>query len=545
MRALARLTLAGMACAFVIGLAASISITTATQVVPMQGGTYIEGLVGRPGVIHPLFAPANQCDSDLVALVYSGLTRRNDQGHIVPDLAERWDISPDARIYTFALRSNARWHDGAPVTANDVVYTVQALQGSDARIVPWLKELWKGVVAERVSDQVVRLTLPAPYAPFLQYTTLGLLPAHILAGRGDDAREAFEAHPVGSGPYRLRDLTRERAVLEAVREDRFPTPMIPRLEFRYYRDLPSALSALRRDEIMAVADIPLDQAESLAPSSSITLHWARRASQALILFNLSLPFFEDADVRRALFNAIDRPLLVQTALKDKAIASGGPFLTSSWASAGVSEPAGIAAARALLDKAGWTDTDGDGIRQHNGVKLEFGLLTNDDATRVMVAQDIARAWTSIGASVEVQIISSYGLIQDYMQPRRFEAVLFGWGSIADDPDPYEQWHSTQSGPNGLNFTGFASHALDEILEQARQTGDQAKRRELYARVQQILMDQLPALPLYEPMFAFAVSNKVQAVRLSYITEPGDRFRHLAEWYVMTRKITITEKQRVR
>jgi len=557
MRALARLLLIGAAVLIVATLAASrqaspapvpptatvTATTTAvpiTRVVPAEGGVYIEGLVGRSRILNPLAAPANQPDEDVASLVFSGLTRRDDNGHIVPDLAERWQVSADTTMYTFTLRMGLLWHDGEPVTADDVVYTIQALQSDEFSPAPWLMDLWKGVSAIKLDRQTVRLTLPQPYAPFLQYTTLGLLPAHILAGRGDAGRDVYDTLPLGTGPYRLRERSDERIVLEAFSGYRGPTPMIPRLEFRYFADTPAAIAALRAGKVSAVADLTLDQAESLEKETGIRVYWARRASQTLIVFNLSLPFFDDSSVRRALQMAIDRQALVQTALNGKATVSQGIYLSTSWVNSAPPKAgtADMYAAESLLAGAGWIDSDKDGVREKNGVKFEFGLLTSDDPARVRVAEEIARAWTRLGAAVEVQVTTPQALLQDYLKPRRFEAVLVGVVGIPDDPDPYEMWHSSQRGADGLNFSGFASQPADEILEEARRSGDTARRKELYAQFQDILTDQVPAIVLYEPMFAFAVSNKVQAVRLSSITEPGDRFRHLSEWYMTTRTVTM-------
>lgn len=547
MRALARLSLAVVALLAITSLLAGITYTTTTavDVVPAPGGVYSEGLVGRSGVLNPLLTTADQCETDILALVFRGLTRRDENGHIAPDLAEKWSISADGKTYTFALRAGATWHDGVPVTADDVVYTVKAAQSGEAPVVPWLGALWQGVEPRRIDDRTVALTLPSPYAPFLQYTTLGLLPAHVLAGGDEAAQEKFDTQPIGAGPYRVVDMAPSHVVLESVYDARLPAPMIPRLEFRCYKTQSGALQALQAGAVLAVADLSPVNALTLGRTSQTDIHWAPRSSQMQVLFNLGLPFFDDAAVRRALLLAIDRPALVHETLGGKAAISSGIFLSGSWAARPAEWPHDPAGARRLLDQAGWRDVDKDGVRERNGVKLEFALLTSDDPTQIAVAQRIAQAWTALGASLEVQITDAAALVEDYLLPRRFEAALFGWGNLSDDPDPYEMWHSSQLAPAGLNVTGFASQRVDEILEQARQTQDQALRKNLYERLQAIFNEQLPALPLYEPMFAFAASPKVRAIHLSLITQPSDRFRSLGEWFTQTRTITSTQRLRIR
>ncbi len=567
MRALARVVLAAAGLVVVVSLVASVprptaavptpaltptppptpSPATTTVVVPAAGGVYIEGVAGRHLTLNPLTAPMNQPDRDVVALVFSGLVTRDENGHIAPDLAEQWEVSADGRYFTFLLRSDAKWHDGAPVTADDVVYTVGALQSGEFDAAPWLVQLWQGVDVDKVSERIVHLGLPEPYAPFLQYATLGLLPAHVLAGTGESGKDAFEAHPVGSGPFQVRQRTAGRIVLEAFPDYYGAKPMIPQIEFRFYRDRQSAIAALKAGEVLGVAGISIEEAVALEKEAGIRVHWSASAEYDVILFNLSLPFLDDAEVRRALLMAIDRKGLVETVLAGKGTPGDGPFLPSSWAYAagGRTWPYDPQGAGAILDKAGWRDTDGDSLRERDGVKLEFALLTNDDETRVAAAQYVAGAWAQIGARVEVHVVSSYGLVHEYLQHRYFEAVLFGWAGIPDDPDPYEMWHSSQREGTGLNFTGFASHRADEILEAARRTGDPSQRKALYARFQDIFADQLPALILYYPMFPIAVSDKLQAVRFSFVTEPGDRFRHFHEWYLMTKHIVVPDTNRVR
>jgi peptide/nickel transport system substrate-binding protein len=547
MRALARLALAAAGFLVVFGLATTVVITTTTETVPARGGLYVEALAGQPGRLNPLAAPSNPPDSDIAALVFSGLTRRDEQGHLAPDLASSWQASTDGRVYTFTLRADARWHDSAPVTAADVVYTVQATQSENLDVAPWIRQFWRDIVAERISDQVVRLSLEKPFAPFLQYTTLGLLPAHLLAGGDDASREAYDDRPIGSGPYRFVERTGRRTTIEAVFQSGDGAPMIPRLEFRYYADTSAALDALRAGEVMAVAGVSPQQERTLSNTSGISVYWTRQASQAIVMFNLSLPFFEDAATRRALVAAIDRQAIVNNVLDGQGIVPLGPYLSDSWASQAAAASVSNTRTQAalLLEQAGWRDDNRDGVRERNGVPLQFSLLTNDDPTRIAVAQAIATAWTELGAALEVQIINSAGLVQDYLEPRRFEAVLFGWSNLPDDPDPYEMWHSSQTAPAGLNFTGFASQRADEILEQARQTSDRPTRQELYARFADMLGELAPAFVVYEPSYGIAMSSQVKQARFSLVGEPGDRFRHLAEWYTLTRDITATDTRRVR
>ena len=176
--------------------------------VPEAGGIYVEGLAGTPQTINPLLSQANPVDQDLVALIFGGLTRADERGRIQPDLATSWDISAGGTIYTFHLRKDVTWHDGAPFSARDVVFTVGLMQDPAFQGTAFLSDLWHNVAVEALSDSTVRFTLREPYAPFLDYTTIGLLPAHILRAvePGRLAESDFNGVLVAEGRCSLRHI---------------------------------------------------------------------------------------------------------------------------------------------------------------------------------------------------------------------------------------------------------------------------------------------------------------------------------------------------
>src|SRR5918911_2714319 len=143
-----------------------------------RGGTFVEAMIGSPRYVNPLLA-SSETDLDLTHLVFSGLTRIDDRGNIVPDLASGWQVSPDARTYTFTLRPDLRWHDGQSLTAEDVVFTLDLVRDKDFPGDPALAAPWRDVRVDAPTQQTVRFTLPAPDASFMQLTTLGVLPRHL------------------------------------------------------------------------------------------------------------------------------------------------------------------------------------------------------------------------------------------------------------------------------------------------------------------------------------------------------------------------------
>src|SRR5919202_1152792 len=233
-RLASQLAIAASGILLVAVVLASFALTARVSEVPDYGGAYVEGLAGFPEALNPVLA--NDDASNAVdALVFSGLTKADEHGLPVPDAAQSWDISPDGKTYTFVLRTNARWHDGVPVTADDAVYTLTLLQ--DPTYPGPLGALWKDVSVAKVDDRTVKLTLQKDsYAPFIENTSLGLLPAHILGSVGprDLPTHRFNVQPVGAGPYRVKEVRADQITLEVSPGYYGPKPYLHRILFRIY-----------------------------------------------------------------------------------------------------------------------------------------------------------------------------------------------------------------------------------------------------------------------------------------------------------------------
>jgi peptide/nickel transport system substrate-binding protein len=192
--------------------------------------------------------------------------------------------------------------------------------------------------------------------------------------------------------------------------------------------------------------------------------------------------------------------------------------------------------KALLDQAGWVDSDGDGVRDREGVKLSFILLGENQP----LLDEISRMWAEIGVQAIVQPVSLPGLTADFLAPRTFDAAVVQW-ELSGDPDPYPLWHSTQI-TEGQNYSGWSDRASDEAIERARTTNDRAKRRDEYIQWQRLFAEEVPALLLYHPVYTFGVRNKVHDVSVGAMNSPADRFDSIADWYIVTRRVTVGSQE---
>jgi peptide/nickel transport system substrate-binding protein len=544
------LALLGIALIFVILFRLEPGPTTVE--VPAAGGTYVEGVLGYAETINSILAPltvqANPVDQDLSALVFDGLTALDETGQVSPALAVDWDVSEDGTVYEFHLREEVTWHDGAPFTADDVTFTVQAMQDPNYQGDPTLRELWRNVTVEKLDSHTVRFTLGEPFPSFMYYTTIGLLPAHLLSAvpAADLAEHVFSTkEPVGTGMFQVESVAPGRVVLVANPLYWGPKPYLEHLEFWFFGDWDGLLAAYERGEIQGFHLDRPQHLPSVAEMPGMRLYSAQSAGYGVIYLNLqreTASFFQEKEVRQAFLFALDRQSMIDQVLGGQGLVADSPILPTNWAYDPSIRHYGYDPERAigLLDASGWLDTDGDGIRDKDGTALAFSLLTSDEATMVQMGEEIAGQWEAIGVDVKIRTVGGESVTTS-VRRRNFDAVLIEIG-LAADPDPYPLWHSAQAEEPGQNFAGFANEEADTLMEEGRLAIDLERRTQLYRAFQQVFGEEVPSLLIYYPIYTYAADEKVQQVQLSPMLHTSDRFRNVQEWYLETEEITVSRKE---
>jgi peptide/nickel transport system substrate-binding protein len=522
-----------------------------TVEVPAPGGTYIEGVLGFSEVINPILAPivvqANPVDQDLTALVFNGLTTLDATGQVSPSLAIDWDVSDDGTIYEFRLRQDVVWHDGAPFNAADVAFTVQAMQDPNYKGPLSLRELWRSVTVEILDDYTVRFTLEEPLPSFMYYTTIGLLPAHLLSdvAAADLPKDDFSTqHPIGTGMFMVESVSPDRVVLVANPKFWGAKPFLDQIEFWFFGDWEGLLTDYTRGEIQGFHPTSPRDLEQLAAMPNLQLYSAQSAGYGIVYLNLkrdTASYFQEQDVRQALLYALDRQALIDDALDGQGLVADSPILPMNWAYDPSVRHYGYDPQRAigLLDATGWMDSNADRIRDKDGITMTFTLLVREDEAMVQMAESIAQQWQAIGIDAVVQAVDGTQL-PEYIRERNFDAALVEVG-LAADPDPYPLWHSTQAESPGQNYSGFANEEADMAMEGGRATVDAEQRAALYHTFQQIFADQVPSLLIYYPIYTYAVNSQVRDVQLSPLLHVSDRFRNIRRWYVATEELVVSEK----
>lgn len=497
---------------------------------PAAAGLYREAVVGAPTMLNPLLA-TNQVDRDLTALLFSGLTRADAQGKVVPDLAESWRIEDEGRRYIFTLRAGVTWHDGQRFTAEDVLFTIRLMQDPAFPGSPALADFWRTVAVETPDERTVICTLPRTFAPFLAFTGIGILPEHVLAAvkAGDLANDQFNLQPVGTGPFAFESLnpTTVEITLKPHAGYYGEKVRLAGVRFRAYPNTPAAIQAMAQGDVDGIGYLParnLEQAGVIGDSANV--YGPSIAGYTALFLNLKTPILAEREVRQALALATNREALVRDGLRGWGTAGSSPILPGSWAYAAQPAPTDVGRAAQLLDGAGWKPGQ-DGVRQKNGQALAFQLLTDNDPARAAVADLLAGQYRAIGVKVTV-VVRSPEEVTQLVATRRYESALSGWEGLATDPDPYQGWHSSQA-ETGYNFANWTNQQVDQALEEGRLTIDEAKRKAAYDKFQKLFATEVPSIILYYPQYHFAVSKRIEGVTADPLDTPADRFRTIAHW----------------
>ncbi len=502
---------------------------------PTSGGVYTEALIGSMSRFNPLSDRNNAADRDVDRLLFSGLIRFDARGMPLPDLAEAWGTSQDGTIYNFSIRPNAVWHDGEPITTDDVIFTIELIKSNISFFPQDVKALWEEVEVRPLDEKTMQFRIKEPFVPFLDYLTFGVLPKHILGNIPADQilNADFNLNPIGSGPYQFDHLLIENQRITGVVLTVFDKyygqkPYIPQVAFRYFPSPKSALDAYQQGEVMGISQITEDILQETLLEEELALYTSQRPELSLIFFNLNngeVPFLQEYEVRKALLTGLNRQRMITKLLQGQAIPADGPVLPSSWAYYdGVEHIAyDDIAAQAILKKAGYAiPSEGGEILAKEGQHLAFTLLHPDDARHTALAEYIRQDWANIGVEVTLQAMPYEALIHEKLETHQYQAALVDINlSYTPDPDPYPFWHQAEA-TGGQNYAQWDNRPASEYLERARVTADINERARLYRNFQVIFAQELPALPLYFPTYTFGVDLQVDGVQAAPLYDTSDR-----------------------
>jgi len=508
-----------------------------TILAPIQGGSFTEGLIGQPISINPLSASGNDVDRDLMELIFSDLA----------ELIEDYKLSPDSKIWTVELKSDLRWSDGEPLTADDVIFTIETIQNPETHSP--LVGTWQGITAERMSDREIRFNLKSPYAFFLDnLKTLKIVPQHIWGAiPGANIRLSdYNLEPVGSGPYMFaRYEKRKDGFIREYHLEANPNfwgeqALIQDLGFKFFSNYEEAIDAFNKRKIDGLGGLAADDVPELKVGHQIKEINVPRY-YAVFLNPATAPALKNKEVRSALNLSTDRAKIVELALTGKAVPIFGPIYPGLEGYEGEllnTAKFSLEDAQKILTDNKWNPGE-QGIRSRKTgqeeLKLEFQIVVPEIDFLVKTVEILKEDWQKIGVGLETLILSPAEIAAEIIKTRNYQMIVFG-NILKNNPDIFSFWHSSERFHPGLNLALYENRTVDGLLESIRRNFDTDARIRDIKKLQNIINDDEPAVFLFSPNYLYAGSKDLGGFEAKFITTPANRFDEVFKWFLKTARV---------
>ncbi len=518
--------------------------------VPTHGGTYTEGIVGTPRFINPLLLISN-ADKDISNLVYSGLFKLNTNGSLKPDIAESYDVSDDGTEYTVHLKPNSKFQDGKPVTAEDVIFTVNSAQ--NPAIKSPLFANWQGIAVSIIDTNIVRFILPKPSLRFKENLTLGILPKHLWqnVSTNNFRNSRLNEQPVGAGPYQITGISRDKSgiptsyTLSAFQKYSLGEPYITTVTINCYPSETALIAALKTGAVMGGGGISQENLTSISGLNVVTIPINRIFA---VFFNQNQNIaLQDTKVRAALNTAINKPDMIAHVFNGYAEVLNGPIPTEMLRANGLQTTAptqadNISDARAQLISAGWQQNTNGTLQKTFGAGksaqtqvLAINISTGNTPEMIAVANYIKQTWTQLGVNTTVSVYEPGDLFTNAIQPRKYDTLVSS-ETINTDLDLFPFWHSSQRNDPGLNVAMYSNQIVDTILNKIHSSPDDSHNQRWYNAIEQQISTDVPAIFLYSSDYAYVLPKNILGTNFDTIEDPSDRFNTINQWYIHTDRV---------
>lgn len=602
-----------------------------TEIQPARGGKIILGEVGFPTFFNPIYSLSFDVDDSITELLFSGLLKYKE-GKIVPDLIEDYKVSEDGKVFEFSLKENIFWEDGKPITSDDVIFTIKAIQNPEIKSP--LRTIWLGVEITKISDKSFKFSLKNPAAVFLENCTLKIIPKHLWEKipPTNFPLSYLNLEPLSSGPYKIEKILRDREgkviALDLVENEKYfgKKPFIPKISFLFFENEEKLINALKSGEIDG---FPLITKQEIANFEIVNFKMPRYFG---VFLNLERKIFSQKEVRQALNYGTNKREILKKAIGNYGEIVNSPILPEifGFKKSEKNYVFDLEKAKEILTQAGFEDLDNDGVKekiekkepafqfkndlkigssgkeveelqkclakdkevypeqevtgyfgqktkeavirfqekykedilkplgieQGNGIVkentrkklneicfekkeekivLKFSLVTIDQPILLTTAEILKTQWKKIGFEVEVKILKPEDLKREILPKKDYDALLFG-EILGIIPDPFPFWHSSQKGENGLNLSNYENGEVDKLLERIRESLDEEKREEDLEKFQEILIEDSPAIFLFNPDYLYFVSKKIKGIEGNFLCTPAKKFENIEEnWYIKTKR----------
>lgn len=532
--------------AFVFFVISSISLSfffieKSTVKVPASGGEFIEGVVGQPAFINPVLAKPGTVDDDLVALTFANLL----------DLSESLKSEKNFKVWTLRLKENARWQDETPITSDDVIFTIQAIQDPDV-LSPLFSD-WQNIKVSRVSEREIRFELPTSYSLFENLLKkLRPIPKKIFAdiAPANIKLSSYNLEPFGSGPFLYEKMERKKdgfisqfqLKINPAYRSIGSLPYLKRFTFHFFENEEGLIEAYNSgiiDGFLATDYSLIDKIEinSLTEKIPTTKYYA-------LFFNPNAnPILESKEIRKALQLATDINSLINQEFKGYALLEAGPIpptLPSYNKEIEKDVSFNPSLAKELIANAGWIFNPEINLWQkveknNSTQELAVILKTPDTPLLLRMAQRIQKDWQAIGIKTEIEKYDPALLGEEIIKNRDYQILLFG-NIVSLEPDLFSFWHSTERFYPGLNLSFFNDSLTDNLIALSRQVAPQdPQRNKLLFQIQERITSELGALFLVNPQYLYIHRASRPQVVIETLSLASDRFEKVNQWHIKTKR----------
>lgn len=513
-----------------------------TAVVPAQSGMYIEGIIGQPRFLNPLYATSTT-DKALVDLIYAGLYRFDEDGNVIADIATGFpEVTDEGKTYTVKLR-DAQWHNGLPVTSADVAFTIKTLQNPEYNS-PRRSE-WLSTTVETPDEKTVVFKLKNASGPFLNNLTIPIISEVV---RGKETPEAFlssigNIEAIGSGPYRVKEVKKtnegkiQTLTLESFQNFAPQPAYINLVKLNFYETSDDLLKAMLGNQIDGFGFSQFEQRVSIKQSAkNLKIHQIPLPQYQAVFINTAQKSLGDNRVRQALNLTADKAKVLSDVFEGQGILIDSPILTQHVSNLPPFDfRVEVARANNLLDQAGWTLDPSTNTRKKGNNELKFTMATNDSGINVRSAEILIQAWKAIGVNVTLNTLPTRELNETVIKPRNYDMLLFAQ-KLGADPDPFAFWHSSQTKSPGLNLSNYSNTKVDGLMSEARASTNKAERDALYLQIHDIIRQDLPAIFLVQSVYTYAITDEIKGFNIHSLPDETARFYNLRNWYLDTRRV---------
>jgi peptide/nickel transport system substrate-binding protein len=513
---------------------------------PVAGGLYTEGLIGNFTNANPIYA-SGAADTAISRLVFSGLVKFDTSNKLVGDLAKDYSLNDTQTKYTVHLKPDLVWHDGQPVTADDVVFTYRTIQNLEAQSP--LYSSWQGIKVSKQDYRTVIFELPNAFSGFPYSLVNGIVPMHLLKDTpAEQLRSSpFNTNPVGSGPFEWKFIEvignnpadrEQRVSLSSFQSYNGGKPKLDGFNVITFSDDDHMVKAFKAKQISAMSG--LDNVPEDLKDKGLQIYNTPLTTSVMVFFNNSRPVVNDAAVRKALIEATDRSQLSSlfdepVRLVDSPLLKGQLGYDST-----LTEPKlDLTDASKTLDAAGWK-MGADNTRSKNGQPLAFLLSAQNTPNYTKTAEFLQKQWAKIGAKVQVSYFSQDDLQTSVVGNHDYDALLYGI-SIGVDPDVFAYWDSSQASLTSqghLNLSEYKSAAADQAVEAGRTRSDPAVRTVKYKAFLTQWVKDLPAEGLYQLNYLYISRGPVFNFERKSANNASDRYYNVNNWMVRQKREDI-------